>query len=158
MANARPITFKVTETGCHECTSHARDHFGYPRIKRRKENVVMLHRWVYMQKHGPIPRGLVVRHKCDNPPCINVDHLELGTLADNVRDRDERGRTSRVSRTNGVVNGMSKLSASEIQEIRSLRGTLTQSKIAARFGISQTHVSGIQTGRYWKHTEVTHCG
>lgn len=49
------------------------------------------HRYVYKEKHGPIPEGLQVLHKCDNPRCINLDHLFLGTQLDNV----QRSRSSK---------------------------------------------------------------
>jgi HNH endonuclease len=52
----------------------------------------LAHRWAWTQAHGPIPQGMYVLHRCDYPPCWNVDHLWLGTAADNARDREEKGR------------------------------------------------------------------
>jgi len=48
------------------------------------------HRWVWEQANGPIPPGLVIRHKCDNRLCYRLEHLEIGTVADNNRDAAER--------------------------------------------------------------------
>jgi len=61
-----------------------RKHQGDKRLYKR------VHRWVWEQAMGPIPEGLVVRHRCDNRVCFRLDHLELGTVADNNRDAQER--------------------------------------------------------------------
>lgn len=61
----------------------SRKHHGVTKRKR-------VYRWVWEQKNGPIPDGLVVRHKCDNRVCYRLSHLELGTVADNNRDAAER--------------------------------------------------------------------
>lgn len=70
-----------------------------------------------------------VRHKCDNPPCVNPAHLEVGTHLDNMRDREARGR-----------NGWTKLTREQVDELRSLpfrsRGV---KELAERFGISPIH-------------------
>jgi hypothetical protein len=68
---------------------------GYGHVGKRQGDrkiTFRTHRLAYELAYGPIPEGLVVRHKCDNPPCINPAHLELGTSAQNNRDRDTRGR------------------------------------------------------------------
>ena len=150
---AREITYKINKRGCFECTSHKTDSFGYPRSGRVVDGIRfwIISHYMYYKHKGSIPKGLCVLHKCDNPKCINPNHLELGTLKENVRQRDTRGRTSREARTNGEINGMSKLTTSDIIKIRSLKGKLTQNKIASMFNISQTHVSGVQRGAYWRH-------
>ena len=71
---------------CIEWTG-ARSSNGYGRHGKR-----YAHRMAWEQAHGPIPDGLVVRHSCDNPPCVNVEHLLLGTQADNVEDARARRR------------------------------------------------------------------
>lgn len=54
--------------------------------------MVGAHRWVWEQVFGPIPNGLQVHHACDNQRCVRLDHLWLGTQADNMRDKANKGR------------------------------------------------------------------
>lgn len=68
-----------------------RDRWGYGRMSVASRPV-RTHRVAWELAHGAIPPGLVVRHSCDNPPCVNIDHLLLGTVAQNNADMVERGR------------------------------------------------------------------
>ena len=153
MAKQREIKFKVSSKGCHEVTSHKSGTHGYPVTKRIFNGVKyhILSRFIYAQKFGIHPKQLCVCHTCDNRICINPEHLFLGTRAENCVDRDKKGRTSKIPRTNGSVNGMSKLKDKDIIKIRFLRGKKTQSEIAKQFNISQSHVAGIQLKRFWYH-------
>ncbi|MGE6580362.1 HNH endonuclease [Vreelandella aquamarina] len=90
--------------------------------------------------------GFVVRHKCDNPKCINPEHLELGTQADNIADMHSRGRGLRGERI-----GNSKITDEQADEIRRLYKPRSkdrnQYQIAKKFGITQSQVSMIITGK-----------
>lgn len=109
-----------------------------------------VHRAVWELEHGQIPDGMVVRHRCDNPSCVNPAHLELGSVADNNRDRDERGRHIPLP---GMKNGNAKLTREEAVEIRRLagEGRISQKRIAQMFGTSQGNVSLIHRGKAWSH-------
>jgi hypothetical protein len=52
----------------------------------------LAHRVAWTVQIGEVPQGLCVLHRCDNPPCVHIGHLFLGTVSDNNRDRDEKGR------------------------------------------------------------------
>lgn len=96
---------------------------------------------------GPIPEGLVVRHKrCDNPPCCNFDHMATGTKADNSKDMVEKLRSPI-----GERHGHAKLTTADVREIRRLvaTGGLTRREIGARFGVLDGAVSRIATGKRW---------
>ena len=72
----------------------AKDQDGYGKI-RVGDEIERAHRLSFMCKHGPIESGMVVRHKCDNPPCCNPEHLFLGTNEDNLKDMARKGRAQR---------------------------------------------------------------
>lgn len=57
------------------------------------------HRVAWEETNGPIPEGMWVLHKCDNPPCVNIDHLFLGTAKDNAQDTVQKGRHSEQAKT-----------------------------------------------------------
>lgn len=96
---------------------------------------------------GEIPRGLCVLHQCDNPPCVNPDHLFIGTHGDNARDKISKGRQNK-----GEKNGGNKLSESQMQEIRLRRESgETLASIAADYKITFQHVSAIAKRIKWRH-------
>lgn len=106
------------------------------------------HRLSYELNKGPITEGMLVCHRCDNPPCVNPAHLFLGTKADNSADMVEKGRSPN---RNGLRNPHVKVTAEQVVEIRRLgEEGLTQQSIGARFGISQVQAGKIIKGKAWK--------
>ncbi len=108
----------------------------------------LAHRAMFKAKHGSIPRGMNVLHRCDNPSCINPDHLFPGTQLDNMQDCSRKGRV-KPPRLKGDKHGEAKLSEEEARAILSSRDT-TKS-LMARFGVSRTAIQSIRARRTWKH-------
>lgn len=106
------------------------------------------HRYSYEKANGPIPKGLLVLHKCDNRPCVNPDHLFLGTHAANSKDMVNKGRS--VGRdTAGEKHGEAKLTDDAVREIRSSK--VKGRELAAKFGVSESAVSLVRRGKSWTH-------
>jgi hypothetical protein len=116
-----------------------------------------------MVQNGPIPKGLCVLHRCDNPPCCNPAHLFLGTKTDNSRDCYLKGRLAKGERSGaythpekvgkGEKNGRALLSNEQIIEMRSLfdDGAMACPMLALRFGVSKAQAWRICKRIAWKH-------
>lgn len=103
---------------------------------------------------GPAPamsgRGAFACHHCDNPPCINPDHLYWGDQSDNSRDFYERGRNFTV----GEGNGNATLTEEDVHKIDYMLSLgVSQAHIASAFGVGQTTVAAIRSRRIWSHVE-----
>jgi len=102
-----------------------------------------VHRIVYELSTGEDIQGKVVRHKCDNPLCVNPKHLELGSHADNMRDRDSRGR-----------HGRAKLTSKDVVEIRKLSLTGVKNiDLSKKFGVDPRTISSIVLHKHFKHID-----
>lgn len=133
------------ETGCIEWTG-ALMHQGYGHINWRGK-VHRTHRLSYAAVNGDIPEGMFVCHKCDNPKCMNPEHLFLGTRSDNLADMVQKKRS-----TIGERNPMSKVNAATVQAIRIWGQTgMFHKKIAEKFGITREAVGLILRGERWKY-------
>lgn len=122
---------------------------------------LLAHRASYEIAVGPIPDGLWVLHRCDNPPCVNPEHLFLGTAADNSYDMVHKGRMRHNPLTGeawrrahlaalprGEANHNTKISDADVARLRArwTRGGVTQEALGVEFGLTQTHVSKIVRG------------
>lgn len=96
------------------------------------------HRVSYETYMGRIPKGLQIRHNCDNPSCINPDHMTVGTSQQNVEDRDLRGRTRQ-----GVKHANSKFSESDIREIRA--SSENNYALGRRYGVAESTIRHIKS-------------
>ena len=139
---------KVDRSGdCHLWTA-ARDGDGYGAFQV-EGRTLKAHRWGYTHYIGPIPDGLNVCHTCDEPACQRLDHLFLGTQADNMADRDRKGRQYRPS---GENNPNTKLTEDDVRAIRQ-RAAAGEMKIilAAEYGLHRMTVSKIVRRVTWTH-------
>lgn len=105
------------------------------------------HRRAWELTYGPIPDGLVVCHRCDNPPCVRPDHLFLGTGADNAQDCVIKGR---LNSRRGLRNPNAKLSVADVVAMRAACASgETQQAVADRFGIHQGYLSRVIRRKAW---------
>lgn len=102
---------------------------------------LLAHRVAYTLVNGPIPSGLVIRHRCDNPACCNPRHLEVGTQAENVTDCVTRFRNARGSR-----HGRTKITDDQVKWILANPDGLTITDMARSLGVAKSTVSMIRSG------------
>ncbi|MFA5346508.1 MAG: HNH endonuclease signature motif containing protein [Methanoregula sp.] len=117
---------------------------GYGLVKRKDGAQMRANRVSWEVYRGPIPEGMMVLHRCDNPGCVNPDHLFLGNQRDNMDDMRKKGRKAS---TQGENNGAHKLSEREVLEILDTPGA--QHRIAKKYGVCQMTVSLIKQGKRW---------
>lgn len=89
--NKKEIKWDIDKNGCWICISHTPNTYGYPQC-RQGYKIVVISRVMYEKYKGEIPNGMLVCHTCDNPKCINPEHLFIGTNQDNVDDMVRKGR------------------------------------------------------------------
>lgn len=131
----------VSESGCHEWTANVKRD-GYGHFYFRGNNSFPAHRASYILFKGEIPKGKCVMHICDNRICVNPDHLIVGSIIDNIKDMDSKGRRGTRS----------KLTYSDVDEIKKLLSErYSQQIIAKKFGVCQTAISKIKLCKSCKY-------
>lgn len=149
----------TNDDGCWEWTG-ALNAKGYGGLVRKLNGVYVVgaHRVIWTLNNGPIPAGISVLHHCDNPPCVRLSHLFLGTKSDNNKDRAAKGRSSR-----GPAHPKAKLTEQDVRDIRRLYSPAKSGRggpqptsgptLAARFGVSPHTIHGIIHRWTWKHVK-----
>jgi len=144
-AGERLVAF-VVKRGPDQCWGWTGFKFrGYGRL-RTTSGVVGAHRIAYEMAHGPIPTGMTVLHRCDNPECTNPHHLMIGTNQDNNADRNAKGRQAK-----GETHARAVLTD---DEVRSIRGSDESGPVlAGRYGVTKATIYAIKRGRTWRHLD-----
>ena len=139
-------------TGCMEWQgAKHRDGYGIMFVGTRRW--WLTHRLAWDATRGQIPEGLHVLHRCDNPCCINIDHLFVGNHADNQADKVRKGRAFTGNHA-GEAHSQARLTAASVRSIRSLRASGLELKvIAAMYGVTFQTVSDISRRKRWRHLE-----
>lgn len=141
---------KVESTGCWEWNKK-RNASGYGVVVYQgKKTGAHCAAWT-MHNGITIPIGMVIMHKCDNPPCINPIHLQLGTYRDNVLDCSKKGRRHDQK---GEGNSFAKLTESDVMRLRSLRSKgMSYAAISRETGINNATCRDAILGITWGHVK-----
>lgn len=159
---------KIDVRGSDECwpwIGKSRHSFGYGTIGLPgSSRPITSHHAIWETLYGPIPRGLMVRHKvCDNPPCCNPQHLRLGTHDDNMADAAESGRMRAASQkrartrpetyARGEQHPNARLTADDVRAIRHRYANepMSMARLAVQYGVSTGHIQRIIDRHVWTH-------
>jgi len=153
---------KVSKASVCWIWTGALDKDGYGVFRTPLKSSDRAHRVAFILAGGKIPHGMMVLHHCDNPSCVNPAHLYAGTHADNTKDAVDRKRMAAGERNGtrrhpeklarGSRQGLSKLTESQVQDIRKLRKQgATLKQLAAMANVSIATIGYVCNGSTWKH-------
>lgn len=134
----------------------SKTHFGYGHFYYDGK-YISAHRFSLIFQAVDVPDDACVLHRCDNPSCVNPNHLFLGTRQDNMDDRNSKGRQSKGDRHRKAVPkgeecSFARLTSSQVKEVRRRYAARieTQKSMADRLKVNPSHISRICSGKNWK--------
>lgn len=144
---ARRFWPRVEKTdGCWLWTGPVQGNNGYGSFHYLGK-LIGAHRFSWILHRGPVVGRANVLHRCDTPTCVNPDHLFLGTHAENMADRNAKGRTARGERI-----AVSRLTDSQVLEMRRLRGEgMSETALGRLFGVNRSTAHCVVRGKLWRH-------
>lgn len=137
------LTVGLRADECWEWTGYRKNKYGFTEFS---EQGIYAHRLSWLLHRGEIPEGMQVLHKCDNPPCVNPDHLFLGTNQDNVADMRAKRRAVDPPVKRGIENFKATLTDGQVAQIIAAHG-VPQRKLARQFGASQSTIWRLRHGQ-----------
>lgn len=141
---------RIASMGCWEWLG-AKNRQGYGSVGVGGGRTALAHRVAWEIDGGPIPLGLLVRHKCDNPACVRPAHLLIGTQKQNMADMYRRGR-GRKRGLSGSQNPNAKLNESAVRQLRdAAESGEPLRRIAERLNVSPATAHLIATRKTWRH-------
>lgn len=139
--------YTIEENGCWVWNKTGKNKYGMFWLKGKKRSA---HRSSYEHYKETIDNGLFVLHTCDEPACVNPNHLFLGKHLDNMKDMLSKGRQAK-----GHRNHHCKLSEDEVLEVLNMEGSYED--IGHKFNVNRATVGYIKTGKLWSHiTGITY--
>ena len=134
-------------SGCVEWTAAKHEKgYGILRIGGRQHRA---HRLAWELANGPIPAGMLVLHSCDNPACLNLKHLSIGSAAENTADMLAKRRNRAGDECSWSILKEEEVIFIKAELAKGVRGTKYQ--LAKRFGVSFAAIADIATGKTWKN-------
>lgn len=152
---AKSIRYYVDDNGCWICISHVLDKSGYPKMMvNRRTCTIHHHIWEY-EHDRKVKKGLLVRHLCNNPKCINPAHLREGTPAQNTMDAVRAGRWQQGCRFKpGERHPNHKLTEDQVRYIRRNPEKKLQRELGIKFGVDRSTIGDAQRGRHWSYLSL----
>jgi hypothetical protein len=133
---------------CWEWLGNVTDNYGTLHRHAADGGRIGAHRFSYQIHHGPIPAGMLVMHSCDNPKCVNPNHLKAGTPKENMDDMAAKGRRVTVV-PRGQASNLAVLNEHAVRFIRST--DMNNSELGRIFGLTPNAIRAVRIRKSWAH-------